>query len=79
MKTVKEKENGRGSAAINYGQPLMFDQPVVIIPMVKYEELLEDSEAAKSPRLLKELKKARREMKKGQYHTLAEIKKRHGL
>lgn len=79
MKMTKEKEVSREQITSNYGKPLIFNQPVVIIPVVEYEELLEDSEAAKSPKLLRDLKKIRKDMDKGKYCTLAEIKKRHGL
>lgn len=61
MKTTKEREAGREQIVSNYGKPLVFDQPVVVIPVIEYEELLEDSEAAKSPKLLKDLKRIRRE------------------
>jgi PHD/YefM family antitoxin component YafN of YafNO toxin-antitoxin module len=52
---------------------------VVILPLAEYERMKEDLEMLRSKKLIKEIKKARKEAKKGKVISLEEVEKRLNL
>jgi PHD/YefM family antitoxin component YafN of YafNO toxin-antitoxin module len=52
---------------------------VVILPLADYERMKEDLEMLRSKKLAKEIKKARKEAKKGKVISLEEVEKRLNL
>ena len=50
---------------IHLTRPTVIEEPMVLISIEEYEELLEDAEIAKSKTLTKEIEQARKNFKKG--------------
>lgn len=76
---AKTHTMGKKMVDIHFDRPLKFEEPVVVIPAEEYEDLLEDIDALKSKSLLKELKKEREKIEKGEFVTLKELKRKYGL
>lgn len=68
MPKINEK-----SHIIHLRKSAVIDQPMVLMPLDEYEELLEDAEVAKSKSLTDEIEKARINFKKGKGRLLEDV------
>ena len=54
-------------------------QGVAVLPLEEYEKMKEDLEMLQSKKLAKEIEKARKEVKKGEFITLEELERKLNL